>query len=71
MHWVSIKHAIKAEVREYDRLFMDESPDTHPDKDFMELLNPESLKIIEAYVEPSLKDSKLGEQISVSKTWLF
>ena len=71
LHWVSIKHAIKAEVREYDRLFMDESPDTHPDKDFMELLNPESLKIIEAYVEPSLKDSKLGERFQFQRLGYF
>ena len=71
LHWVSIKHAIKAEVREYDRLFMDESPDTHPDKDFMELLNPESLKIIEAFVEPSLKDSKLGEQFQFQRLGYF
>ena len=71
MHWVSIKHAIKAEVREYDRLFMDESPDTHPDKDFMELLNPDSLKIIEAYVEPSLKDSKIGERFQFQRLGLF
>ena len=35
LHWVSIKHSITAEVREYDRLFMDEAPDSHPDKDFM------------------------------------
>ena len=71
LHWVSIKHAIKVEVREYDRLFMDESPDTHPDKDFMELLNPESLKIIEAYVEPSLKDSKLGERFQFQRLGYF
>jgi glutaminyl-tRNA synthetase len=50
---------------------MDESPDTHPDKDFMELLNPESLKIIEAYVEPSLKDSKLGERFQFQRLGYF
>ena len=61
LHWVSITHAIKAEVREYDRLFMDEAPDGHPDKDFMEFLNPNSLKVIEAYVEPSLKEARVGE----------
>jgi len=71
LHWVSIKHAIKAEVREYDRLFMDESPDNQPDKDFMELLNPESLKIIEAYVEPSLKDSKLGDRFQFQRLGYF
>ncbi|HEX9825093.1 MAG TPA: glutamine--tRNA ligase/YqeY domain fusion protein [Flavobacteriaceae bacterium] len=71
LHWVSIRHAIKAEVREYDRLFMDGSPDTHPEKDFMELLNPESLKIIEAYVEPSLKDAKPGDRFQFQRIGYF
>ncbi|OBX23983.1 glutaminyl-tRNA synthetase [Gelidibacter algens] len=71
LHWVSIKHAIKAEVREYDRLFMDESPDAHPEKDFMEFLNPESLKIITAYVEPSLKDAKIGERYQFQRLGYF
>ena len=71
IHWVSIAHAIEAEVREYDRLFMDESPDTHPEKDFMELLNPESLKIITAYVEPSLKAAKSGERYQFQRLGYF
>ncbi|MBN4058099.1 glutamine--tRNA ligase/YqeY domain fusion protein, partial [Olleya sp. AH-315-K02] len=50
LHWVSIKHAIKAEVREYDRLFLDEAPDSHEGKDFMDFVNPNSLKIINAFV---------------------
>lgn len=71
LHWVSIKHAIKAEVREYDRLFMDESPDTHPTKDFMELLNPESLKIVTAYVEPSVKDAAIGDRFQFQRLGYF
>ena len=71
LHWVSIKHAIKAEVREYDRLFMDESPDSHDNKDFMEFLNPNSLKIIEAFVEPSLKDAKVGERFQFQRLGYF
>ncbi|MFG6685320.1 glutamine--tRNA ligase/YqeY domain fusion protein [Mariniflexile sp. HNIBRBA6329] len=71
LHWVSIKHAIKVEVREYDRLFMDEAPDSHQDKDFMEFLNPESLKIIEAYVEPSLLDAKVGERFQFQRLGYF
>lgn len=71
LHWVSIKHAIKAEVREYDRLFMDEAPDSHPDKDFMEFLNPNSLKIIEAFVEPSLKDAKVGDRFQFQRIGYF
>ncbi|MCB0446868.1 MAG: glutamine--tRNA ligase/YqeY domain fusion protein, partial [Gelidibacter sp.] len=71
LHWVSIKHAIKAEVREYDRLFMDEAPDAHPDKDFMEFINPESLKIITAYVEPSLKEAKIGDRFQFQRIGYF
>jgi len=59
LHWVSIKHAIKAEVRLYDRLFMVESPDTDKEKDFMEFVNPNSLEITNGYVEPSLKDAQI------------
>ena len=71
MHWVSIKHAIKAEVREYDRLFMDEAPDSHDNKDFMEFINPNSLKIIEAFVEPSLLETKVGEQFQFQRLGYF
>ncbi|WP_111308717.1 glutamine--tRNA ligase/YqeY domain fusion protein [Confluentibacter sediminis] len=71
LHWVSIKHAIKAKVREYDRLFMDEAPDSHPDKDFMEFLNPNSLKLIDAFVEPSLKDARVGERFQFQRIGYF
>ena len=71
LHWVSIKHAIKAEVREYDRLFMGEAPDSHQDKDFMEFLNPESLKILEAFVEPSLKSAKVGDRFQFQRLGYF
>ena len=56
LHWVSIKHAIKAEVRLYDRLFNHESPDGDKEVDFMEHLNPNSLETITGYLEPSLSD---------------
>ena len=59
LHWVSIKHAIASEVRLYDRLFTDQTPDQHKDKDFMEFVNPESLKVITGYVEPSLKTAEI------------
>ena len=71
LHWVSIKHAIKAEVREYDRLFMDESPDSHQDKNFMEFINPNSLKVIEAYVEPSLSEAKVGDRFQFQRLGYF
>jgi len=58
IHWVSIPHAKKAEVRVYDRLFTNESPDKDKEVDFKEFINPNSLKVITGYVEPSLVTSK-------------
>lgn len=46
LHWVSVEHSLPAEVRLYDRLFMVENPSEEKDKDFHELLNPDSLKIL-------------------------
>lgn len=71
LHWVSIKHAVKAEVRAYDRLFLDEAPDSHKDKDFMEFINPNSLEIINAYVEPSLQTAKIGERFQFQRLGYF
>ncbi|MBI9055046.1 MAG: glutamine--tRNA ligase/YqeY domain fusion protein [Bacteroidales bacterium] len=57
LHWVSAKYAIDAEVRVYDRLFTDEAPDGHKDKDYKDFINPDSLKVLKnCKVEPSLKD---------------
>ncbi|MFD1616214.1 glutamine--tRNA ligase/YqeY domain fusion protein [Gelatiniphilus marinus] len=71
LHWVSIKHAIKAEVREYDRLFINEAPDSHQDKSFMDFINPNSLKTIEAFVEPSLKQAKMGNRFQFQRLGYF
>lgn len=71
LHWVSVEHAIKVEVREYDRLFLDEAPDAHPDKDFLEFVNPNSLKIIQAYVEPSLKEAEEGDRFQFQRLGYF
>ena len=71
LHWVSIKHAITAEVREYDRLFMDESPDGDKDKDFMEFLNPNSLKIKTGYLEPSLSEASAGDRFQFQRLGYF
>ena len=55
LHWVSARHAIDAEVRLYDRLFAVENPSAESEKDFRELLNPDSLKVVtNAKVEPYL-----------------
>ena len=71
LHWVSISHAVKAEVRAYDRLFLDEAPDSHKDKDFMELINPNSLETITAFVEPSLQNSTVGERLQFQRLGYF
>ncbi|UII25972.1 glutamine--tRNA ligase/YqeY domain fusion protein [Fulvivirga maritima] len=72
LHWVSIAHAVKAEVREYDRLFLDEAPDSHEGKDFMEFVNPDSLNIIkEAYLEPFLKEAQLEDKFQFQRLGYF
>ncbi len=71
LHWVSIKHALEAEIRLYDRLFTDESPDTHKDKDFMDFVNPDSLKVITGYVEPSLKNAKVQDRVQFQRLGYF
>jgi len=72
LHWVSIPHAIKAEVREYDRLFLDEAPDSHEDKDFMEFVNPNSLKVIkEAYLEPYLAGATMDDKFQFQRLGYF
>ena len=58
IHWVSTPHAKQAEVRVYDRLFTNESPDKDKEVDFKEFINPNSLKVITGYVEPGLVSSK-------------
>lgn len=58
LHWVSIPHALEAEVRIYDRLFTDPDPDGHKEKDFKEFINPDSLSVITGYVEPSLVNAE-------------
>jgi glutaminyl-tRNA synthetase len=68
---VSIKHAITAEIREYDRLFMHESPDGDKEKDFMGFLNPESLKIKTGYLEPSLSSANIGDRFQFQRLGYF
>lgn len=72
IHWVSIQHALEAEVRLYDRLFTDEAPDAHKDKDFKDFINPDSLKVIEkAYVEPSLTTVNEGDSLQFQRLGYF
>jgi glutaminyl-tRNA synthetase len=71
LHWVSTAHALKAEVRLYDRLFAVENPSAD-ERDFRELLNPESLKTLtECYVEPMLASAKALEHFQFQRTGYF
>lgn len=71
LHWVSISHAIEAEVRMYDRLFIDESPDSHKEKNFLEFMNKSSLEIVKGFVEPSLADVKPNDKFQFQRLGYF
>lgn len=72
IHWVSVAHAIQAEVREYDRLFLDESPDTHESKSYMDFINPNSLKVNKnAYLEPRLGQASPNESFQFQRLGYF
>jgi glutaminyl-tRNA synthetase len=68
--WVAVADALKAEVRLYDRLFSVPQPDT-TEKDFLEELNPDSLKVVTAYVEPSLASAKPDEKFQFERHGYF
>jgi glutaminyl-tRNA synthetase len=72
IHWVSAQHSVDAEVRLYERLFSDESPDAHADKDFMEFLSDNSLEIVQnCKIEPSLADAKAGDKFQFQRLGYF
>ncbi|MDE0871269.1 MAG: glutamine--tRNA ligase/YqeY domain fusion protein [Flavobacteriales bacterium] len=58
LHWVEASHAVDAEVRLYDRLFMEAEPEGHDGRDYMEFVNPDSLEIVSGCkLEPSLANA--------------
>jgi len=72
LHWVSASHSFDAEVRLYDRLFKDEDPASEMDRGFEEILNPDSLKILEnCKLEPSLKNAKEGDKFQFQRLGYF
>jgi len=71
LHWVSVKHALQAEIRIYDRLFTVESPDTHKDKDFMEFVNPNSIEVITGFLEPHLSNAIPGDKFQFQRIGYF
>ncbi len=73
LHWVTIDHSIRAEVRLYDRLFTKVNPDdVEEGKDFTSNINPNSLEIITpCYVEPTLKDAEPGDRFQFERLGYF
>ncbi|EKT4552692.1 glutamine--tRNA ligase/YqeY domain fusion protein [Flavobacterium psychrophilum] len=71
LHWVSVSHAIEAEVRLYDRLFIDEAPDAHKEKNFLDFMNKTSLEIVKGFVEPSLINVKVNDKFQFQRLGYF
>ena len=68
--WVAVADGLSAEVRMYDRLFTDAQPDAGG-KDFIESLNPNSLKVVQAFVEPSLATAKADDKFQFERHGYF
>jgi len=68
--WVGVADGVKAEVRLYDRLFSDPQPDAGG-KDFLEALNPHSLQVVKAYVEPSLLQAAPDQKFQFERLGYF
>jgi len=71
LHWVSIPHAVKAEIRLYDRLFTVAAPDSDKEKDFLDFINPDSLNVITGFVEPSLKNARISDKFQFQRIGYF
>ncbi|MFW6351036.1 MAG: glutamine--tRNA ligase/YqeY domain fusion protein [Bacteroidota bacterium] len=72
IHWVSIQDAVEAEVRLYDRLFTSPEPDdVEEGKDFKDSLNPDSLKVVKGFIEPSVNLTKPGQSYQFERTGYF
>ncbi len=72
LHWVSAKHALEAEIRLYDRLFMSEDPeDVEEGVDYKTNLNPDSLKIMKGFVEPSIEGTKPLDKFQFERLGYF
>ncbi len=71
LHWVSAAHAIKAETRLYEHLFIKENPDEEKDVDFKTYLNPNSLETLPFFVEPSLSGAAPGSRYQFERLGYF
>ena len=71
LHWVSVKHAKKADIKLYDRLFAVAQPEENKEVDFIEHLNPNSLVETTAFIEPSLNHAKEGQHYQFQRMGYF
>jgi len=71
IHWVNVEDAVPVEIRLYDRLFKDEFPDSHKDKDFMDFLNEDSLNILNGFGEVNLKNDKKEDKFQFLRMGYF
>ena len=72
LHWVSARHAVVSEVRLYDRLFCVPNPDDPEEgKTFKDYLNPDSLKVVKGFLEPSIRDAKAGNKFQFERLGYF
>ena len=72
IHWVSVPHAVKAELRLFDTLFTKENPDdVEEGKTFLDYLNPDSLVVRTGYLEPSLSGAKPGDKFQFERVGYF
>jgi glutaminyl-tRNA synthetase len=72
LHWVSARHAVKTEVRLYDRLFTKENPDDLAEgESYKDYLNPGSLKVITGFVEPQVIQARMGDKFQFERIGYF
>lgn len=71
IHWVSATKSIATEVRLYDRLFTELQPDTVEGHDFIDFINPHSLEVVTAYVEPAIKDVQPEQRFQFERVGYF
>ena len=71
IHWVDCATGLRAEVRLYDRLFLEKDPLKDGSENFLKYLNPDSLKVATGYVEPSLGEAAAGERFQFERTGYF
>ena len=72
IHWVSVKEAVDCEVRLYDRLLTIEDPASEKDKDYKDLINPNSLEVVpNAKLEPFVKSAKPGDRYQFERQGYF